>query len=76
MQAQARTEPSATPPLAALHLQRAPWVDAFARTLLALNPQGSEARARDLAGELWRDLGHFDPVIAAEMEFESSLCDA
>ena len=63
-------------PFAALHSPRAQWVDAFSNTLLGLSPQQGEVRTRRLACDLWAELHHFDPVMAAEMEFESSLCDA
>jgi len=59
-----------------LHSPRAQWIDAFSTTLLDLSPQRGRERARRMACDLWDDLGHFDPVIAAEMEYESSLCDA
>ncbi len=63
-------------PLAALRSSRAQWVDACSNTLLDLNPQWSLDRTRLLACDLWAELSHFDPVIAAEMEYESALSDA
>jgi hypothetical protein len=63
-------------PVGALGTSRSQWIDAFSTTLLSLKPRQGEAAVRQLADELWAELHHFDPVMAAELEFESSLCDA
>jgi hypothetical protein len=76
MQAQGNFKPGGNVPLAALQSPRAQWVDAFSRTLVALRPPLGQQRTRRMACDLWAELGHFDPVMAAELEYESSLCDA
>jgi hypothetical protein len=76
MQAQGDVESGARASLAALRTPRGQWVDAFSSTLLELNPHWGLERTQRMACELWPELSHFDPVIAAELEHESALCDA
>ena len=76
MQAHGNFRQGARVPFAALRSPRAQWVDAFSNTLLDLNPQWGQERTRRMACDLWPELSHFDPVIAAEMEQESALSDA
>jgi hypothetical protein len=76
MQAQGNFKRGTAVPLAALRSPRAQWVEAFSSALMDLRPHLGQQRTRRLACDLWGDLGHFDPVMAAELEYESSLCDA
>lgn len=53
--------------------QRRQWVSAFGRRMAALRPEHESREALVLAESLWEDLSHYDPEIAAEMEFEGGL---
>jgi hypothetical protein len=76
MQVQGKSDARTSAAFGALRSPRAQWIEAFSSTLLALSPRWGLVRTRRMACDLWDDLGHFDPVLAAEMEYESSLCDA
>ncbi len=71
-----QTQGNIQAPTGALRTSRAAWIESFASAMLALNPHWGTDRAERVARELWADVGHFDPVLAAELEYESSLCDA
>ena len=51
------------------------WVAACSRRLATLRPGGSRESCEALAQAMWADVGHFDPEIAAEMEYESAFDD-
>ncbi len=71
-----RTQGNTQAVIGVLRTPRTEWIDAFSSATLALNPHWPAARARRMADDLFTEVGHFDPVMAAELEFESSLCDA
>lgn len=54
---------------------REAWVTAFSGRFLELRPLEDEEVVRELAADLWTDVGGHDPVIAAEMEHEATLGD-
>lgn len=62
--------------LAAARSARAQWILSFSGTLLELWPMGDEHETQRIASDLWDDLGHFDPILAAEMHHESEFTDA
>ena len=47
------------------------WIASCALRLRELLPDADPARMLDLANDLWTDVSTFDPMIAAEMEYES-----
>ena len=59
-----------------LRSPRSQWIDAFSIAMLTLNPHWGSVRTHRMACDLWAEVGHFDPALAAELEYESSLCDA
>ena len=72
----ARRSPAEPVPADALvSAPRDPWIDSCFKQLARLRPRAWRAQLRRLAQSLWSEVGHFDPVIAAEMEHESSLDD-
>lgn len=56
---------------AAANLTRDAWIAGCALRLRELLPDADPARMLDLAKDLWTDVSTFDPMIAAEMEYES-----
>ena len=53
------------------NMTRDAWIASCALRLRELLPDADPARALDLAKDLWTDVTTFDPMIAAEMEYES-----
>ena len=53
-------------------LERADWVAQCAQRLRELRPEQDPQRLAALVAEMWDEVGSFDPVIAAEMEHEST----
>jgi hypothetical protein len=51
------------------------WIAAFAWRTCSLRPEINWSDARAWAEALWCDLSHFDPSIAAEIEYESRSSD-
>ena len=76
-------QPLPTPPGVLLSDQRSAsptcardqWIAACSQRLSALRPRVPTSECLSLALELWKDVGTYDPVIAAEMEYESSFDD-
>ena len=55
----------------AINCTRDAWITKCALRLHELFPATDPAQMLDLAKDLWTDVSTFDPVIAAEMEYES-----
>ena len=55
----------------AVNLTQDAWIAGCASRLCELLPDAAPARMLELAKDLWTDVSTFDPVIAAEMEYES-----
>jgi len=53
-------------------LEKAEWVAQCTQRLRELRPEQDQRRLAALVDEMWCDVGSFDPVIAAEMEHEST----
>lgn len=51
------------------------WVKACARRLCELRPTTEPAMLEAVALDMVRTLAYFDPVLAAEMEFEGGMLD-
>ncbi len=47
------------------------WIAGCASRLCELLPDADPAQMLDLAKDLWTDVSTFDPIISAEMEYES-----
>jgi hypothetical protein len=56
-----------------VHLSRADWVWICAARLSQLRPDQDVESIVFVAKDLWTDVASFDPVIAAEMEYEAWL---
>lgn len=56
-------------------IQRQQWIEACAERLAELNPSLDRAACAAQAAELWSDVGGYDPLIAAEMEYEAGIFD-
>ena len=52
-------------------LTRDAWIARCALRLQELLPDSDPVQMLDLAKDLWTDVSTFDPMIAAEMEYES-----
>lgn len=57
-------------------LSREQWLAVCVRRLAELRPRDPPSATWRLAQEMWDDVGGFDPLIVAEMEYEASLSDA
>ena len=55
----------------AVNFTKDAWTAGCASRLCELLPDADPAQMLDLAKDLWTDLSTFDPIISAEMEFES-----
>lgn len=51
------------------------WIGACAARLATLRPALGMANARASALEMWPEVGHFDPGLAAELEHEAGPMD-
>lgn len=47
------------------------WIGACGARLAALRPGLGSENARATARQMWPEVGHFDPAMAAELEHES-----
>ena len=47
------------------------WIGACAARLTALRPGLGSANAHEAARQMWPEVGHFDPAMAAELEHEA-----
>jgi hypothetical protein len=56
-----------------IHLSRADWIWICAAQLSRLRPDQDVESIVFVAKDLWTDVASFDPVIAAEMEYEAWL---
>lgn len=54
-----------------VNLTREAWTATCASRLCELLPDADPAQMLELAKDLWTDVSTFDPMIAAEMEYES-----
>ena len=52
------------------------WVEICAVRMRQLSPLLSDSHSLLLAERLWVDVGAYDPVLSAEMEFESGGLDS
>ena len=55
----------------AVNLSKDAWIAGCMSRLCELLPDAAPAQMLELAKDLWTDVSMFDPVIAAEMEYES-----
>lgn len=54
---------------------RGQWIERCAQRFASLRPTLAGRPSLELAQQMWEEVGSFDPVIAAEMEYEAFADD-